>query len=587
MTNHNRLNQILDNATRAIQAAPSDGIGRLTILDCAHMLDLLPSITILSDARAELAKRLDRQLDPVWIAEGDLFELFSVLTALWKYDPTRVTGKSLAYAIQRLVSCEVAPGGPYRSNNKISIAANLQISSFARLVAKPLPGIDTFFDRITQADLSVNTELTSPYLLYLYATIYKNPTAANFIAKNRAKKTSLRAIGLSVLESTVASKRYNIAMIGKAQLPTGFWSDDDNTPQLVTTALIINLLALNAQKDLSAATSALLRQHQAVIETTSELFRMHSPLLRLPILAAIDAISQSNRSYDITLPAYTFASMLKGSSSLTKRQYNLLGAASVCGWIAYTIYDDFLDNEGKLAQLPVANAAMRTSIDCFKSALPKHRVFWRYTTDAFINMDEANAWEIKHCRFLIQDGAITITKLPNYGICAPLANRSIACILGPMAVLMQRPQTTQRQLRYVELAFRHYLIARQLCDDLRDWTDDLEAGHASFVVTAILRDLQLPQDTYAVTHLVVTMQKQFRATTLLSVCALIRQHVAKARQCFEKSNLFSDNTPHSTLDAIELSVRCTIDQHEKSVALLKTQLRNSGSNMVLYTKVDD
>jgi hypothetical protein len=476
----------------------------------------------------------------------------------------------------------VQVGGPYASNGVIDIATNLQIASFVQMVAKPLPGLDTFFDQVITTGRFKDATLNSPYTLYLLAKLYSRPEVTRFAASCRLETSAYRAVALTTIEHHTSVSQQELLAVCRYQQPTGFWPAEvllngRLESSVATTALIVkSLIIYRNDNNPARIPSGLRQQHQLVAKATKQLFKTRAEPLRQSTLAAVDKICSVERTFEITLLPYFFARALKHPPNLTDQQFAMLGAANVCGWVAYSIYDDFLDDEGTLSQLPVANVTMRASLDCFRAVFPRQRTFERYVANTFTEMDEANAWELSNCRFIVQDNTITIDQLPKYGRQAVLAARSFVHALGPMAILIKYAKSTPRQTHCIESAFRHYLIARQLSDDLHDWTNDMEAGQASYVVIAILRDMHLRSGTYNLPVLLSSMQKQFRRTTMPHVCLLALRHISKAKQNFIRSQLLqATNSVYTLLDELEVSLRRSLDQHTKAKALIKTQVSYS------------
>jgi hypothetical protein len=563
------IKKALANGLNALQgAAVQDTL--ISVADRATVLDLLPDIASLSKLRGNLAEGLVGQLSCHWIKEADLSEVFLTLSALWKYDSMKITGEYLASAIQRLVSCEVAVGGPYYSSaGGIQISANLQIASFVRLIAKSLPRVDTFLERVIDSNL----EPIDPYQLYLLADLYECALAEGYCPTTLGYQAA--ALGAK------ARKRQDIqrdlAMICRAQHSDGFWRDDVfekgyAEPGVVTTALIVRVLSdylLYCEKRPVVAQ----HRHTEIAKAAKRKFDDFDEPLKSAAHQAIDKVCLIDRRSEITLLPYRFAKALDGTVRLEEWQYALLGVANVYAWVSYTIYDDFLDDEGDPAKLPVANCAMRNSIDCLEEAMFDCSDFRHYATDVFSGMDAANAWEIENCRFPIEGDIIVIGRLPKYGKCAALARRSFAHILGPMAVLEQYSRGTPSKKRNVESAFRHYLIARQMSDDMHDWYDDVQAGHISYVVAAILRDLQIQPGLYRLSEILPSMQKQFRRSTMKHVCRAALCHVARARVGFSNGEVRqTEGGVYSILDSLEATLQRTLDQYAKARAIAMVKI---------------
>jgi hypothetical protein len=564
---NNPLHHTLTRALAGIRQVVDSDIQHLSLPECVLVLDALLTTDESADRCKQIAKRLNHQLDPTWISEGDLTEVFLVLEVLWRYNKTLVSGEHLAQAVQRLVRSETQVGGPYAVGGVVDITANLRIASFIQMIAKPLPNLDAFFEQATTAE-----GLLWPYDLYLLTKL-KGRSSLPHMADQRLKTPAYRAVSLMTKKRPASQQE--LRAICDHQQATGFWPAEilqcgQPASHIATTALIIKALMICQSSNPAKSPSGLQQRHRRVAETTKKLFTTRAEPLRQSTLAAVDKICSSEKTFEITLLSYFFARALKVPSKLTDKQLTMLGAANVCVWVAYTIYDDFLDNEGTISLLPVANLTMRASLDCLRAAMPGHDAFGHYAADVFAEMDETNAWEVNNCRFAVQDDTVTIDQLPKYGRRTALAARSFAHALGPMAILSSYAGTTSQQTHYIESAFRHYLIARQLSDDLHDWTSDITAGQASYVVVAIMRDMHLRRGTYDLSALLPSMQKQFRRTTMPHVCLIALRHISMAKQNFASSGLLQDtNNVFALVDKLEVSLRHSLDQHAKAEALVK------------------
>ena len=274
------------------------------------------------------------------------------------------------------------------------------------------------------------------------------------------------------------------------------------------------------------------------IQARAHLSQLASPL-KEQALGFLTRVEQADKTREISHLATLFHNSLLTPPN--PAPLLLLGQANIYCWIAYMIYDHILDGEPAAGQLPVANVAMRLALSHYQSLFaPTHR-FQQKITTFFTTMDHANAWELAHCRFAIKDQTIRITELPRYGQRSFLARRSCAHALGPLA-LMQRQPYRAEQIRCVEKGFHHYLIARQLNDDLHDWQADIRAGHSSAVVTHLLRQAQITAGRHTIDALVQVMQTHFWQGSLEAVNALIHRHVTLSVQFFLKSGVIQQDS---------------------------------------------
>jgi len=579
---NSQLEQALARAVTVLATAPEKEIQQLSVLDCTFMLKSLPNVDSLIAMRTMLATRLQKLVDGPWIEHGDASEVYSVLGALWKYDPASVKSDWLAGAIQRLVRSEAAVGGPYYAGATIAVAANAQIASFIRLVAQPLPNMNRFFADIIATERFEDTEFTCFGLLYLLTTACDCKGLTHYAEGNWLQNADWQTpwhqvVALAILKETVQRPKIRQALltISQQQQADGTWIGEPltkNTPSsrfscLVTTALVTEALCTYLYMP-AEISPAYWRRKRQVAQAAAQLFKVHPRPLRSLALTAIKRVCKADENFEITLLPHFFAHALDSQQRPTSAHCTNLGLANLCTWIAYTIYDDFIDSEGAPAELPVANVAMRASLDCFRAVLPEDVHFQRYVAQVFAGMDEANAWELTNCRFAVHGGSVTITELPKYGRCTVLATRAFAHALTPMAILAQHTPCSVKQSRHIETAFQHYLIARQLNDDLHDWVKDMQVGQASYVVTAILRDMRIDNEVYDLGVLLPAMQKCFRRTTLPKVCQRLLWHITLSRQQFAKSRLLQkQNDIYLLLDNLEQSAQQSLDKHAKCQTL--------------------
>ncbi|HET9411812.1 MAG TPA: hypothetical protein VFO38_03125 [Candidatus Saccharimonadales bacterium] len=265
---------------------------------------------------------------------------------------------------------------------------------------------------------------------------------------------------------------------------------------------------------------------QAVLRQT------HEPL-RSQALQFLGRINKADANGEIAFMARYTAEAF--GVSIAPEHLNQLGEANIYGWIAYSIYDHIIDNESRPVLLPVANVAMRLALAGYQRMFPADHPLQRHISECFNQVDEANAWELKHCRFTVSNKIIHIQPLPNYQQHAVLARRTGIHVLGSMAAIYMSP-IAHNQFIINDLAegLHHYLIARQLCDDIHDWQQDLAAGHISAVVAQLLQYSNVTPATYDLAQL-----SQFLRHTFLHTIALvidpINAHIHMAANHFKKA----------------------------------------------------
>jgi hypothetical protein len=533
-----RWETVLRRGIQALTTADTMAGESLTCFDRALLLHALPPVLDLAPLRRKLAEQADEQLTTKWIRSHDAADVFLVLATLWSYDAARVSNEHFVHAIHRLIASELQPGGPYQTSTTLDARENIAIALFMHQAVAPPPQLQLYLKKVVAAARFQPSDPDNLKLLYLLIHAQPEPELTAYIAKRWQQKNWQHSAGQSLalfaLQDTLSAQYFtkNLQTLCRHQQADGLWSggvseDKEKVSELLVTSLVLRLI-LRQQEHISRA---LLKKRQLLIaRTAKQTFGRYSEPLRSTAINLVEQLQKSDTNFEITLIAYFFGQALQRPSRDLSQHYHTLGLANFYMWLAYTIYDDFIDDEGQPQRLPVANIALRATLDQYHRALPnKH--FQRYINNTFAAMDEANAWEVKHCRFPVEAGHITIACLPQYGSGALLAARAFAHALPAMTVLAHNP-CTRRQKRHVETAFRHYLIARQLNDDLHDWQKDIRAGQASYVVTAILRDLRMIPGTHALPELIERMQKRFRHRTMPRISHKIVWHLDRSRQAF-------------------------------------------------------
>ncbi len=164
-----------------------------------------------------------------------------------------------------------------------------------------------------------------------------------------------------------------------------------------------------------------------------------------------------------------------------------LGFINLCGWIAYTIYDDFIDGGADPKLLSVANVCLREVVIVLKNI--EIADSFSYCRDILDGIDAANLWETIHARSSPSDGLINLGFAPSYGNFENLASRSLGHAIGPLMVLFSLGfDADSDEVKNIRRFFSDYIIARQLNDDIRDWEDDLRSGRLSPAVASLIQE---------------------------------------------------------------------------------------------------
>jgi hypothetical protein len=543
----------------------------------------------------------------------DLDDTFCALLALYEHDKTLVDGAALGSVVQLLVAAETQAGGPYRTWlvgrqapkvwQDVDPAVNSNIAYFLQLVAEPLPNLTQLMEQAIQAGRLASPYYPSAYpLAYYLARAYQGPQAGKLAALlqkmqgrghwGTAMQTALSVSALTRLGGGDTAQA--VEFLVSSQLPDGSWPAEafclDPAMQgktyycgapALTTALVLEALT-RAAKTAAPAARALaadkkivtLKKH--IAEAAEGGLTTLDPALKKSVAAILTDIQIGGHYDEISLLPYLFNQGLAAPLPGRAAFFAELGLANLYGWMAYTIFDDFLDDEGKPPLLPAASLALRRSLGHFRDSLPEHQPFQRLVEQTFDVIDAANAWEVTACRFRLDGQNVVVSRLPDYGKRRRLAERSLGHTLTPLAVLAAGGhELAAPAVKHLRQALEHYLIARQLNDDLHDWEPDMRAGHATYVVTTILGDLGVKPGMYKLEPLIAKMQQQFWHHSLLTLCDIILEHTALARQHAQKSDLLTDdNAITKLLDGIDAVVHTTRQEQTKAEQFLAAYQKN-------------
>lgn len=607
------------------QVSPDDSFVRrrnlLTVFGPALILTALSRIDAAQPVRDRLATWLRRQKNPdgsfnYW-AKGaperqtrpypnDLDDTCCAWMGLYLHNPELLDSTALAQVVRLLLTAEQTVGGPYKTWlvgegqpawQDVDLAVNANISYLLRSVAEPLPNLQKMMgEAIKSSDYGSPYYPVSLIVLYYLARAYQGEWRTDLVkyilqkqkdgywqtpAQTALAVSALRHLGY---KASGKARRYLI----KQQRADGswpaepIWLDEKHGSDLryagsaaLTTALVLDALlpvkrAVTASRAVpqDAAVRPVVRRVQKRLNEFDEPLRQQSQRMLAKLV-------QSTSGHEIVLLPQMFGAALKRAPWLPPLFYDRLSAANIFGWMAYTIYDDFLDGEGDLSQLPVANMAMRESLAFFRQALPRP-AFLDCVGNLFTRIDTANAWEVAHCRFEHDGKTVLIQKVPHYKSLIFLAERSIGHGLAPLAVLaVQGLQLDDPRVILFEKGFCHYLTARQLNDDLHDWQQDFERGQISYVVAHLLRAINYPVGSrQSMAGLTRQLQQAFWRDSLPLLCQTVTRQIQLSRQAYARSQLLtSQNQFLELLDRLESAMARTLLERQKAVAFLKAYTR--------------
>ncbi|MBI2450827.1 MAG: hypothetical protein HYV52_00595 [Parcubacteria group bacterium] len=558
----------------------------------------------------------------------DTDDTFVPLAALYEYKPELFDGEAMARITTMLTSAEKQEGGPYdmwlvppdaRGKwNDTDLVCNANIAYFLSLQDIYLPKVTAFIEKKIE-----NKGYEFPYnkiypAIYFISRSYrgkKTEKMTRLLLRNQEKdgkwENPLRAaLAISALinfsgEEYRERLKRGIQYLLRTQGKRGEWKPYSFYFQMrtkkktlyagsenITTALCLeainkfNKLEIqNLKPETKLKTKIENSQTQIyrkVVNIVKERFLVVGEDLKKEAEDVISKTLKGDNGKQIVLLPFLFRESLgEKGKNIPDDLITRLGAANVFGWMAYTIYDDFLDEEGDPKLLSVANVALRESAEIFSSALPAHTRFATFAKNIFDTIDNANTWEIAHCRF--NPHQQHPYKLENVRMLLrcneneQLANKSIGHALGPAAILFALGyKDNSKEVKSLMQFFRHYIIARQLNDDAHDWEDDLKRGQVNAVGARLLRD------TKSGSRKPEKSREVFWRKTIIGACKDISRHVNLAKNDLKKLSIIKEPAVFAEmLVAIERSAQKALKEREETIKFLKTYTssRNTKSNL--------
>ncbi len=506
----------------------------------------------------------------------DLDDTFCALAALAEYDPSLFDGQAMAKIVLMLTSAEKATGGPYdmwlvppeerKTWNDTDLVVNSNIAFFLSLQQISLPNVQAFIERSIEEERYEFPYTTCYPAMYFISRFYRGVHVPRMVDRLLTRQESdgkwenpLRtALAISALVAFSGNQQREriekgIAYLRKTQAEDGSWpaysfffqcKTSEKTlyagSASITTALCLeafqrwsSLRAIGFEAGSHKTGEQATEQYvyEQVIQRVRARFSGCGPEVQAEAERALMELSSDRQ---IALLPHVFRQSLgEAGRAIPDTLVILLGAATLFGWLAYTAYDDFLDEEGDPTQVSPANICLREAVELFRSVVPADRGFASVVRRVFDEIDSANAWEIAH-------SPLTAGSLPDYGDAGTLARRSFGHALAPIALLFFLGYTEHSiEVQTLQRFFEAYLIARQLNDDAHDWETDLQRGRINMVATWIALDGSLDQSRFAQAAL-EELRQVFWRTTIVKVCTEIERHLTRAKAMLAELSLVTE-----------------------------------------------
>jgi hypothetical protein len=539
----------------------------------------------------------------------DLDDTFCALSALYTRDQNLAPASALAKIIPLLTFTEEKEGGPYRTWlvpenaesawRDIDLVVNSNIAYFLSLQEIDLPGVSALIENAIDTQNYSSPYYPSEYpVMYFISRFYrgeKMEKLRTFLFQKQSKtgefgnpknplSTALSISALLRLGTDPTHLKKSVEYLQRSQ-KNGAWEASAfcldpslngktyfaGSPAL-TTAFCLEALALyekftlekSTLKDADQKTKAL---RNKIVSEAKKKFSLFNDNLEKEALVELDKTLLGDRDGSIVLLPYFFSRSLgERAKNIPEEMLISLGLANLYGWIAYTIYDDFLDDEGDPKLLSLANACLRELTKIFLGIAQKNDDFGKLFTRIMDKLDSANAWEVTNCR------TKNTCVIPEYGNFIRLAERSLGHALGPLAILSSLGyKSGSREIQYATKFFEHYLIARQLNDDAHDWEEDIKMGQINAVCADLVRKMNKKTLPKSFTEEeILVLRNIFWSETIDTVAEQILSSGKSARKALQKMESVQNTVLFEKLLApIENSAKEALREKEKTLAFME------------------
>lgn len=539
----------------------------------------------------------------------DLDDTSLALSTIYLNQPDALDGDCLGKVTRLLIATEQTAGGPYRTWlapkeadttwQDIDLAVNANIGYFLRLQGIRLPQLTAYLEQAIENEDWHSRYYPNPYpVLYYLSRGYQgrqHKKLAHTLLEGQHEdgswgtplNTALAVLTLSELNAPIPHSSAALEYLLRSQVDNhwkaeAFCLDPAQGKQLyyagspvLTTAFCVEALASlknNLRADVPQKGSRKILEKSAVIHVATT-FEAQGPDIAAESQSILNRLLQGSTGHQILeLPDLFRQSLKPKYQSKDPELIENLQRLSLYGWIAYTIYDDFFDNQGSPALLSVANISLRHLTDIFRTILPQSLGFNEYAEEVLNTMEQATTWEIRNCRFSYQS-KLRLSQLPqpNFEDYQRLADRSAGHALNGLAQLFAAGiQPDSPSFKQMENFFRHFLIARQLCDDAHDWQTDLRKGQLNPVANILIASYPSRKRHTQLEKAWPNLEQLFWQETIETVCQEINRQCSLARKYLHQCKLIEKtDILENLIEEQELVVQTTLHRRQETLNFLR------------------
>lgn len=457
----------------------------------------------------------------------DLDDTLLALAAIHSVDERLITGRCLAWLLRHLIGVETKPGGPYHtwlfspgnrtSWQDIDGVVNANIYFALNQLGIKTPKLADYCQTLVNEQ-----RWHSPYYIGIWPTLY-SLSRLNLWHNDSSNWATIwqeyihspnDPLGQALVLSSAIRTEYN-DITNLKKLAYKLINACSNTNQELdrcsfimerhgvdttelsgsrgwTLAAITEALELFKHKFYSERTThphTVTQTHYAnVIKKVTDRFSSAPEQLKQQALGALERVKQLDKHCEIGLAG--FYTNLYLNSPLDQKIIEELGRVNLLGWLAQTIYDDWVDENTSQHSLALAQIAWRDVGVAINKLCHAQLKLNQWTTKLLDEVDISTGLEN------LSKSQIKIsTDLALYSDW-PTSNPDFNCkSIGhaiPMGIVFSLSQNSDDStLNAIEQMFRNYLNAKQICDDIHDWETDLKSHRLTPVVRLILEQFKL------------------------------------------------------------------------------------------------
>ncbi|MFC1608825.1 hypothetical protein ACFL3M_01415, partial [Patescibacteria group bacterium] len=429
----------------------------------------------------------------------DLDDTFCALSALKGCDEGVVDGGVLADAVVVLMSNEYCEGGPYYTwisddRNKwkdIDLAVNSNIAHFLSMESVKLDNINRLVQEAVKNSCYSSQYYSSEYsVIYFISRFYDEENKweiVDLLLSRMDKKgtwgtvtdTALACLALINFGCGISRIENSILWIQSLQDRNGSWKEDVFVVEKIikgkkyysgsrelTTSFCLSLFQRFLDFHISnSKNSNFLDEDTSKIKEKLDV-KLKKDLQEIGVCSLDEFLKVKNALIGdglddkiVLLPYFFRKALGKKGVAIGDDVVVDLGLAGLYGWIAYSIYDDFLDDEGDREKLILANVLLKELSVMFMRINSGNEEFADFFRKIMNDMEKANAWELRNCHLEIKNKKIEFDSSLSLGNLSVLSNKSIGHSLGVVSILFLLGCNEESdEVRNVMKFFHHYIV---------------------------------------------------------------------------------------------------------------------------------